>query len=299
MSSIPALLKRQDTVAFVAPSRVIFEDQLSHAIDVFNSWGLNVKLGKAIYNQSGYFAGTDKERLSDFQEMIDDPTIKAIFCARGGYGMTRFLDSLDFSLLRKHPKWIVGFSDVTALHLKLDRLSIPSIHGLMPVQFGYDGVERSIESIYQILHVETGTYNVPAAEGSFDGETSANIVGGNLSLICDSLGTSSEINTNGKILFLEEIDEYLYQIDRMLKQLERAGKFNALAGVIVGDFTKVKDTEIPFGDTWQNVISGYFKNKTIPVAFGFPAGHEALHLALPLGRKITLSVRNQQCMVKY
>lgn len=299
MSNRPELLKRGDCVAIVSPSRAIFKDQIQEAVKVFQTWGLQVVYGNSLYNKSGYFAGSDEERLTEFQEMIDDPTIKAIFCSRGGYGITRFLDRLNLNSLLEEPKWIVGFSDITALHLKLNQYQIESIHGLMPVQFGYDGVADSIDSLYKILFVPKSMYDVSVIECSIDGEVESELIGGNLSLICESLGTASEINTDAKILFIEEIDEYLYKVDRMLNQLKRAGKFDKLKGVLVGDFTNIKDTEIPFGCDQLTLLRTYFENKDIPVAFGFPAGHENLHLALPFSRMVHMKVGDKKCQITF
>lgn len=293
----PDLLKKGDKVAIVAPSRVIFKEQLVKALEVFSAWGLEVVLGKSLFTQSGYFAGSDEERLSDFQQMIDDDSIKAIFCARGGYGITRFLDQLDFTSFVKNPKWVVGFSDITALHLKLNQVGVESIHGVMPVQFDYEGIEGSIISLYRSLFEEEIFYEVPVSQISIPGEAEAELIGGNLSLIADSLSTPSEVNTEGRILFIEEIDEYLYQIDRMLTQLKRAGKLDKLKGVIVGDFSKIKDTEIPFGKNLESLIIGYFKDLNIPLVFGFPAGHEPFHLALPFSRVVKLKVDDNSCWV--
>ena len=299
MSKRPDLLKSGDRVGIIAPSRVIFKEQMKEAIKTFSSWGLEIVQGKSLYQQDGYFAGTDEDRTSDFQAMISDKSIKAIFCARGGYGMTRFLDQLDFTPLIDQSKWIVGFSDITALHLKLNLLGIESIHGLMPVQFGYDGVVESIDSLYKLLFESHNSYNRQVDTRSIDGEVTSELVGGNLSLICDSLGTASEIDTNQKILFLEEIDEYLYKVDRMMTQLKRANKLKQLKGVIIGDFSKIRDTEIPFGKDLLSLLSYYFEELNIPVVFGFPAGHEPFHLALPLSRVVHLKVEKGSCQINF
>ncbi|MEL7002721.1 MAG: LD-carboxypeptidase [Bacteroidota bacterium] len=299
MSITTHLLKSGDNVSIISPSRVIFEDQMIEAKRILKTWGLNVIEGCSLYSQSGYFAGTDDDRLIELQQVINDPSIRAIFCARGGYGLTRFLDELDVTPLLKRPKWIVGFSDITALHLKLNLAGIESIHGLMPVQFEYSGVKDSIASLYKILFHSEGEYKTETSIDNVSGEAIGTLVGGNLCLICDSLGTSSEINTDDKILFLEEIDEYLYKIDRMLNQLKRSGKFQNLKGVIIGDFSKVKDTEIAFGISLIPLIKSYFGDKNIPLMFGFPAGHEPLHWALPLGRRVELSVDNNGCRLTF
>ena len=295
VSVCPPSLREGDKIGIVAPSRVIFKDQISTALDVFKHWGLEPVLSQFLFESHGYFAGSDDQRAGGFQEMLDDQEIKAIFCARGGYGVTRILDELDFSIFKNSPKWIVGFSDITALHLQLNKIDIQSVHGLMPVQFGYKGVEQSIDSLKAMLFGYRGQYSAEVSESSKGGKALAPIVGGNLSLICDSLGTNSEIDTNQKILFIEEIDEYLYKIDRMMTQLKRAGKLNDLRGVILGDFSLMKDTEIPLGLDIEELLLSYFKDLSIPVAVGFPAGHEPHHLALPISRMVEMKVLQNRC----
>jgi muramoyltetrapeptide carboxypeptidase len=286
----PSSLKKGDTVIIVSPSRQILPEQIKGAISTFEDWGLKVRLGNNVYSINGYLAGTDEERLFDLQTAVDDNQIKAIFCARGGYGMSRILDDINLDGLVTSPKWIIGFSDITALHLKMNKRSIESIHGLMPVQFEYDGVEESIQSLYHLLFSDSFEYTIPSIVGNKSGKTSGELIGGNLSLLVDSLGTSTEIETEGKILFLEEIDEYFYKIDRMLNQLKRANKLLHLKGLIVGDFSQLKDTVIPFGISMKGIIAHYFGHLEVPIAFNFPLGHESYNLAVPCGRKVTLEV---------
>lgn len=295
MSIRPPLLRKGDKIGLVAPSRMITREQMVKAYLVFESWGLQVVDGKSLYNKHGYFAGQDKERLNDLQEFIDDDEIKAIFCARGGYGMTRIVDQLDLSHLQKRPKWVVGFSDVTSLHFALHRSGIESIHGLMPVQFGYTGAEKSVESLRGLLFEEKQHY-IEAVQTKFSraGRAFAPLVGGNLSLVAESLGTQTEIDTRNKILFLEEIDEYLYKIDRMLTQLGRAGKLSKLAGLIIGDFSGMKDTEIAYGQDIAALISQHVQNYDYPVAFNFPIGHENLNMAVPVSRDVKFEVKRKK-----
>ena len=287
---IPPFLQVGDRVGIVAPSRRIKGDQLIKALEVLKDWGLIIKQGDHLLQQDGYFAGTDEQRLSDLQKLINDPDIRCIFCARGGYGMTRIVDELNIDALVRKPKWIVGFSDITALHLLLNKVGVQSIHGLMPVQFEYFGAEASIESLYKILF--TGDGQITAAHNEFNrkGEVQASVVGGNLSLVTDSLGTQTEIDTTGKILFLEEIDEYLYKVDRMLVQLKRANKLNNLKGLVLGDFSDLKDTQIPFGRELEELILEKVKEFNYPVAFGFPMGHDIPNHSLPLLKEVQLSV---------
>lgn len=286
----PPLLKAGDTVGMVAPGRMILPGQISKSLDTFKQWGLEVIQGASLFSQYGYFAGTDRQRKEDLQQMIDDDSVRAIFCARGGYGMTRILDTLDLSALKKRPKWVVGFSDITALHLALHRLNIESIHGLMPVQFDYVDSELSIDHLYELLFKGTGHITAPQRYYNRKGNAEAPVIGGNLSLICDSLGTPSEIQTTDRILFIEEIDEYLYKIDRMLVQLKRSGKLNQLAGLVLGDFSSVKDTQIPFGKPLEQIILDNVDEHDYPIAFSVPAGHDIPNFSIPLMRKVSLQV---------
>ncbi|UII34434.1 LD-carboxypeptidase [Fulvivirga ulvae] len=290
MHKQPESLRKGDKVGVVAPSRVITEMQMEKAFEIFGSWGLEVIRGDALFAKAGYFAGTDSERREDLQRMLDDPDIKAIFCARGGYGMTRVIDQLDLSNIVSKPKWVIGFSDITALHLALNRKKVESIHGLMPVQYNYMGVEQSLSSLRQLLFEGMVDYEIAFNAKNKQGACTAEIVGGNLSLVVESLGTPTEIDTDKKILILEEIDEYLYKIDRMFMQLSRSGKLRNLAGVIVGDFSQMKDTQIPFGKSVLDLIAAHLEELDIPVAYNFPVGHEARNLAIPLGRKMHLEV---------
>lgn len=299
MSTRPELLKKGDTIGLVAPSRVIEIAQVERAYKVFIEWGLEVKNGKNLFAKAGYFAGEDDDRLTDLQEMLDDPTVKCVFCARGGYGMTRIIDQLDFTKFEEHPKWIVGFSDITALHLALNKRGIESIHGLMPVQFGNDNVANSLESLKMLLFEGSGQISARFNRHNVIGIAKSEIVGGNLSLVAESLGTSSEIDTDNKILFLEEIDEYLYKIDRMLNQLKRANKFENLKGLIIGDFSLMKDTSIPFGTDIYNLIARYIENLNIPVAFDVPIGHEDYNLSVPVSSAVELSVEKDYTSIKF
>ncbi|WP_255518161.1 LD-carboxypeptidase [Fulvivirga sp. M361] len=295
----PPLLKPGNTVGIVAPARMILPSQIARGIATLESWGLEVVQGESLFCKEGYFAGTDRQRLEDFQQMIDLSSVNCIFCARGGYGMTRILDDLDLSPLQKSPKWIIGFSDITALHLALNKAGIESIHGLMPVQFDYVDSESSADQLRRLLFRGDGSISAQRNEYNRNGTVSAPIVGGNLSLICDSLGTSSEVQTHDRILFLEEIDEYLYKIDRMLVQLKRAGKLDQLKGLVIGDFSNTKDTQIPFGKLLETVILEHVSNYDYPVAFNLPAGHEIPNFSIPLMREVKLHVTNSETVLSF
>ncbi len=293
---LPPPLSAGDTIAVVSPSRRITHDQMERSWQVFDEWGLNVLKGRHLFATDGYFAGSDQERLEEFQAFLDDSSVKAVFCARGGYGATRFVDRLNWKNSAATQKWIVGFSDITAIHLAATREGLGSVHGLMPAQYGYDGVDESLASLRDLLFYHTFTHELESNTGlTCEGSVIAPVTGGNLSLLAESLGTPAEIDTRGKILFMEEIDEYLYKIDRMLNQLARAGKFEGLEGVIIGDFSDCQDTKIPFGKDIYGILERYFAKLRIPVASGLPLGHEPYNLALPLNVPVHMEVKASAC----
>ena len=289
----PPLLRAGNTVAITAPGRKVSKADMDIAIKTFQSWGLDVKLADNLFsNDHSYLAGTDAQRLDDLQSLINDANVHAIICARGGYGSTRIVDQVDFSPLVETPKFIVGFSDITAIHLKLYSLGIQSIHATMPILFSKDTSRPSIESLKRILMEKPDRVQSPSTKYSIDGRGRGEVIGGNLSLINDALGTSSEPDTNGKILVIEEIYEYRYKIDRMLTQLKRAGKLENLAGLVVGHMTDIKDSELSFGETVEEIILNHTQHYHYPVAFGFPSGHENPNLAWLHGGMAELSVHN-------
>lgn len=297
MAIRPDLLQSGDKVAIVAPAGKVVAHSHEKAVSIFQDWGLQQKISQYALGGGNYFSGTDEQRLTDFQAAINSPEIKAIFCARGGYGTTRIIDKIDLSPLLTEPKWIVGFSDITTVHFKLHNLGIESIHSIMPTGFG-NADQQSISSLKQILFNQGFEYKLPGNPLNKAGEASAPIIGGNLSMIADSLSTSSEIDTSGKILFIEEIDEYLYKIDRMMVQLLRAGKLNNLAGLIVGHMTSMKDTKVPFGKTVNEIVQEITSSFSYPTAYNIPIGHERLNLAVPCTREITLSVSSSGVELK-
>ena len=287
----PPLLKSGDKIGIVATGRKVSVNNVEPSRKIFASWGIEVIMSPNLHsNAHSYLAGSDLERISDFQQMIDNPDIKVIVCARGGYGTTRIIDALDFSSLYKNPKWIVGFSDVTALHLKLFKVGIKSVHGTMPLLFSNPENNSSIESLRRSLVGESEVITSNPNPLNRFGKTTAQIMGGNLSLIVDSIGTTTDPDTNGKILVLEEIDEYKYKIDRMLMHLKRSGKLDNLAGLIVGHLTDIKDPEVPFGEKIEEIVVSKTTRKNYPIAFNFPIGHENPNLAWVHGSVMTLNV---------
>jgi muramoyltetrapeptide carboxypeptidase len=287
----PPLIKQGDKIGIVAPGRKVSITDIAHAKDVFKIWGLDFSSSTHLHSENhSYLAAQDNERLNDLQNMINDTTIKAIISARGGYGMTRILDKLDFTALFKDPKWIIGFSDITALHLKLFKLGLKSIHATMPILFSNEESRSSVESLRKCLIGESlSASGLPNGYNRL-GKVTAQIMGGNLSLIVDSIGTSSDPDTNGKILVIEEIDEYFYKIDRMMMHLKRSGKLDNLAGLVVGHMTDIKDLKLPFGETIEEIIINKVQHLKYPVAFSFPIGHENPNIAWIHGSVMTLNV---------
>jgi muramoyltetrapeptide carboxypeptidase len=287
----PPRLKPGDSVGIVATARRVSASQMEPALKVLKSWGLKTELGTNIFSSShSYLAGSDQQRLEDLQSFIDDPDIKAIFCARGGYGSTRILEDIDFGALKNNPKWIVGFSDITAFHLRLAAIDIASIHGTMPIFFGQPEAQDSVESLQKILFAGTCEITTTPVEHNRHGTAVAPIVGGNLSLVVDSLNTPSEPDTSGKILVLEEIDEYFYKLDRMFTQLRRTGKLLHLNGLIIGHMTDIKNPELAFGETVSQIVMHAVRDYAYPVAFSFPTGHENPNLAWVHGGTALLEV---------
>ena len=286
-------LSKGDLIGITAPAGKIKSERLTTAVSVLESWGLRIELSKHIFSEAhGYFSGTDQERSQDFQNMLDDPKIKAIICARGGYGTTRFIDQLDFTSFLKFPKWIVGFSDITALHLRLHQLGFESIHSVMPIQFPKPEHKESIESLGKTLFGETVQLEAKASESNRLGSATGQVIGGNLTLLIDLLGTTTNIDTKGKILIIEEVGEYKYKLDRMFTHLKRANKLSQLAGLIIGHMTDINDAEGSFGQNVEEIILDKVKEFNYPVAFNFPIGHEAPNLAWRHGATGTLNVSN-------
>lgn len=287
----PKYLKSNDKVAIIAPAGKINHAVVDFAKEKLESWGLTVVLGEHVFNKHFQYAGTDEERLSDFQKAIDDDLVKAVFCARGGYGLIRIIDQLDFSKFLKNPKWIVGFSDITAIHSHIQtNFGIVTLHA--PMAAGLKD-EASSETLRKALFGENLSYELPSHSLSKKGEANGKIIGGNLAIVYSLIGSDSDIDTKGKILFIEDIGEYLYRLDRMMWSLKRAGKLDQLAGLLVGDFNDMKDNDSPFGKTAYEIIAEAVNEYDYPVCFGFPAGHNKENKTLILGRQVSLSVRDK------
>lgn len=287
----PQPLSAGDKVIIVSTSRMITSDQIKYAIEKLESWGLIVDLADNVYDRFGYFSGDDSVRLKNLQKALDSTEYKAVFCSRGGYGLSRLVDDLDTTGLINSPKWIIGFSDITALHLLLNKHGMESVHGVMPVQFEYEGIEESLNSLKTLLFGHNMSYQFSAHPENVESEGHGEIIGGNLSLLVDSLGTGTEIDTTDKVLFIEEIDEYYYKIDRMFNHLKRAGKLADISGLIVGQFSDLKDTRIPFGQSLYGIVKDKVRYG-IPICFEAPIGHTTDNWAIPCGRFVKLSVKN-------
>ncbi|MBE7629502.1 S66 peptidase family protein [Tenacibaculum piscium] len=301
----PSLLKG-DTIAIIAPAGIL--KNRKHIIDkakkLAQSWGLKVVYGNNLFKQENHFAGTDEERCQDFQDALDNKNIKAIWAARGGYGSVRILDKLDFSKFIENPKWVTGYSDITAFHNHIHNLGIETIHGIMAtsLQENPDKIAKSIASLKKILFGEKLSYQISASKYNRNIKNnqkfSGKLIGGNIAILASMLGSDSQLSTENKVLFIEEIGEYKYSIDRMLQSLKRANYFTKVNAVIVGDMTKIKKNSTPWGSAIEQLILEVIP-ESIPVIFNFPAGHEPDNRALIMGRKIMITTQNRIVSLKF
>jgi muramoyltetrapeptide carboxypeptidase len=296
----PPFLKPGDEVAIISPSFAIEADKLNSAVKFLENRGLLVRVGENALMKEGPYAGTDALRLHDLQQMTSDKNVKAVFCSRGGYGMLRIIDKVDFSSLKKSPKWYAGFSDITVLHTWLnEKCNLVSIHGEMPLN--YANKEKSSETMGSLMDALFGEWRSLKWQGSFlraalsEGE----ITGGNLSLIYSLIGTPAEPETKGKILFIEEVGEYYYHLDRMLTSLKLAGKLKGLSALITGSFTKMEETKTPLGKSAEDIIREIVTEYDYPVFSNFPAGHSPDNRAFYIGKKATISVVGKNAILSY
>ena len=297
---IPPSIKPGDKIRIISPAGKVKEDYVLPAVEWLQNQDYKVELGKHVFANHFQFAGTDKQRLDDLQTALDDPETAAIICSRGGYGTVRIIDKLNCGYFLNHPKWIVGFSDITILHVCMNNLGVATIHGAMPRYFFDENSlpTENLNSLMQLLSGEKIQYSIKTEKANKTGKVSGELVGGNLSIISSLQGTKYEIDTFGKILFLEDIDEFLYHTDRMIHQLKLSGKLDNLAGLILGDFTDMKDNESPFGKTVEEIVMEAVEEFNYPVCFGFPAGHDKKNLALAFGKKWDLEVLEQQATIR-
>jgi muramoyltetrapeptide carboxypeptidase len=296
-SAIP-FLKKGDKIQLVSPAKAIEPILVFEAKELLEKHGFCVILGQYTMSTYNYFAGNDKERLQDFQDALDDSEIKAIICARGGYGSIRILDQLNWSTFNRSKKWIIGFSDITVFHLHLQNKGIQSIHGTMPLNFS----TNSEESIKSLIHAFTGKlkkYELKSSSENRLGDAKGKLFGGNLSIIYSLLGTNDFPNSKNSILFIEDLSEQLYHIDRMFFSLKKVGILSNIKGLIVGSFTDLKNTEIPFGKSFKEIILEHTENLSIPVVFDFPAGHIDDNRALIFGSEVSLKVDKNKIVLDF
>jgi len=294
----PEFLQKGDTIGISATARKIDLATLQPAIKLLESWGLHVVLGKTIGKEDHQQAGPDWLRATDFQEMLDNPKIKAIWGAKGGYGTVRIIDRIDFTKFKQKPKWVVGFSDMTVLHSHLNNMGIETMHAMMAVSAEKTGSE-TIESFRKALFGEKLAYTIPSHHFNKNGSAKGELVGGNLSVLYSIVGSKSEIDFKGKILFIEDLDEYLYHIDRMMMNLKRNGYFDGLKAVIVGGMTSMNDNEIPWGKDALEIIQDVLKDYKFPIIYNFPAGHLKDNRTLILGKTVSIDVTDTESVVKF
>ena len=294
----PEFLREGDKIAIVSTARKIENREIKDSLSIIKNWGLVPVIGSTIEKAEHQFAGSDQDRAVDFQNMLDDPEIKAIWCARGGYGTVRIIDQIDFAKFMKHPKWIIGYSDITVLHSHIHNLGVATIHAPMPVDF-HRGTKTAIDAFKATVFGDSEGYSVETSKKNILGKASGQLVGGNLSILYSLCGSESAIDTTGKILCIEDLDEYLYHIDRMLQNLKRNGYFDNLAGLIVGGMKKMHDNNIPFGKKSKQIILDIVKTYDFPVAFKFPMGHIEDNRALVFGAEASLEVGTNQVELNY
>jgi muramoyltetrapeptide carboxypeptidase len=291
MIKIPPYLKKGNSIGITCPAGYMAAEKAQACINTLQSWGFDVMVGKTLgSNSKNYFSGTDEERRDELQAMLDDESINAILFGRGGYGMGRIIDGLDFTKFKKKPKWVIGYSDITVLHAHLyTKVKVASLHAPMAAAFN-EGENEFIKALHNAIKGKKAKYSCAINPFNKPGNITGELVGGNLSLLVNITGTPSDINTKNKILFIEDIGEQIYNIDRMLYQLKRSGKLANLAGLIIGGFTDMKDTDRPFGKTVYEAIAAVLADCDYPVAYGFPVSHGTENYALKVGAVYTLKV---------
>ncbi len=291
---IPKFLTQGATIGIIATARKISREEIQPAVDIIKKMGYQVKFSKHLFLENHQFSGTDKQRASDLMSFIQDEEVDAILCARGGYGTVRLLPYLDVNLIKNHPKWVIGYSDVTVLHSLLHQQGIASLHATMPINFkDYTTQSRSITSLFSSLEGGVLEYTIKSSSDNRLGNAEGVLIGGNLSMLYSLRGTPLDISTKDKILFIEDLDEYLYHIDRMMMNLKVGGFLDNIKALIVGGMSDMNDNTIPFGKTAREIISEAVQDYDFPLVFDFPAGHISENWALTFGQTISLQVNTQ------
>ena len=294
-------MKKGNTIGIVCPAGYMDAAKAETCIRVLQQWGFKIKTGQTLGGTSAsYFSGTDEERLQDLQQMLDDDGVQAVLCGRGGYGMGRIIDRLNFKKFRKHPKWVIGYSDITIFHNHIVRnFGIAGLHAPMAAAFNEGGYRnRYVQSLRHALSGAKAAYKVRGSAYNRPGVVTAQLVGGNLSLLVNAIGTRSDVPTRGKILFIEDIGEQKYNVDRMLYQMKRSGKLRQLAGLVFGGFTDLQDTTRPFGEALKDLLWDKVKEYGYPVCFDFPVSHEKENYALKVGGTYKLSVTTKNVILQ-
>ncbi|MGY6562271.1 MAG: S66 peptidase family protein [Luteibaculaceae bacterium] len=295
----PAPLKKGDTVQIISTARKISEPEIAFAVNFLQDKGFEVSFGEHLFAEHNQFAGTTQQRVSDFQKAIENPKVKAILCARGGYGTVKLLNHINFEPLVKNPKWIIGYSDVTALHAHINsNFKIATLHASMPINFETNTPE-ALKTLVNTLEGKAETLEFAPDHGQINGEAKGILFGGNLSVLYSLLGSNSFPKIEGGILFLEDLDEYLYHVDRMITALDRSGIFKTIRGLVVGSFTKMHDNTVPFGSTAKEIILSTVEPYAFPVVFNCPAGHIDDNRALIFGKMITLRATDIENSITY
>ncbi len=294
----PRFLQKGDRLRIVATARKVSAKELAPALQILEDWGLEVVLGKHIYAEENQFAGNDAERAADLQAALNDPECAAILFARGGYGTVRIIDAISWENFIKHPKWLIGYSDLSVIHNTLQNLGFASLHAIMPLEFATNSPE-SLRLLREALFGKSYTIETGAHPFNRAGKVTGEVVGGNLSMLYSCLGSSTALDTDGKILFLEDLDEYLYHIDRMMFNLRRNGYLNDIQALIIGTMSDMNDNAIPFGESAEEIIARHAQDYEFPLAFGLPIGHSSHHLPLVLGEKVTLEINSDAATLKF
>jgi muramoyltetrapeptide carboxypeptidase len=294
---LPSYLKKGDTIAIIATARKVSKEEIQPAVAFFESYGISVLLGKNVFESNNQYAGNDVQRTEDLQWALNDKNSKAIIIARGGYGSVRLIESIDFTEFKKHPKWLVGYSDVTVLHNAIHNIGVATLHATMPLNFSKNS--EATKSMIDALFGNLKEIQTEENYSNIAGKAKGQLIGGNLSLLYSLSGTSFDINTTDKILFIEDLDEYLYHIDRMMMQLKLSGKLKKLKGLIVGGMTDMKDNPVSFGKFPEDIILDAVKEYSYPVCFDFSAGHIDKNLALYFGKQVELNVHDDGATLKF